>query len=165
MKFLSEEEYLKLIVQLVEQQYNEPSLDGEVYEAWSTAESDIKKKIKSSNDKIIDASLYKKDKILESLYLCQPIKIGRFVIKISKYEDNKEKTKMNIYIYEDKYYTYLGKTNEMLGKIDVLKDRRFVGSNWVSYFNQFKLGVNIPIEVVVDIVKWLQVIDKLVAFL
>jgi|SRR6185436_10169923 len=162
------EEYYNLIKSLVDQQYHDTSSDDVYQETWIPAESEIKQKIKSKDKGMVDLTDVKKDKIKDFILKSNTIKVGDFLIKITKSDYTKSDMsdlKMNMCIYEEKTHTQAGGNCKMLYKLDSTKDSRFSKCNWNSYFNQFKYGNSITIDVLIDIVRWLQAIRKLTAFI
>ena len=77
-------------------------------------------------------------------------------------------------IMQQVYKTVTGKPCNILVMLDVPADTRFSGCDWAQYFgrklaqnNTFhpRAGTNIPEEKIIDILRYLQIADKLKAFL
>lgn len=176
MSSFSKADYLRLCEQILKDQYgdDEPDEYGVENQAWIPSEpsSDLKKKISlPSNNGVIDLTSGKKDKIIDSMYKCSNLKVGNFIIKVTAYHgepdtyNNKTYISINISIYENKQQTHLGRTSNMLSKINPNKDNRFENRPWLVYFKSFDKGINIPVEEFPDIVRWLQAIGKMSAFI
>lgn len=157
------QEYYNLIKELVDQQYTDDS-DDLYQEAWIPAESAIKEKLKLKDNGIIDLTNTKKDKIKDFITKSNTIKIGNFLIKIIKSELLKSDLIMDICIYEEKIRTQPGQPCKMLYKLDSIRDSRFSKCDWNSYFNDFRYGKSIPLNIFLEIVRWLQAIGKLTSF-
>lgn len=181
MDVLSKEEYLQLIERLLNQQYNDTDLDNYELEnetmmpsEWASSKPSFKmervKELSIDNNGITDLTNIKKDKIAEYLRKCRNIQVGKFLIKISKYRGDigpagESAVSMDIFIHEEILKTHLGRQSTMVTKIDVTKDSRFYNRQWLKYFTPFKVGNNIPIDVMIDIIRYLQVTHKLKSFL
>ena len=171
MSSFTKEEYLKLCRDLLQDQYGDDGIEDYIKpEAWMPAESDLKQKLSNPNNNgITDLSSSKKDKIIEAIHKCSNVKVFNFIIKITSYHCQKDTngpfTSVNITIYETKREKHLGIHKNLLSKINPNKDTRFENRSWLSYFNTFESGINIPIEEIPDIVRWLQAISKLEAFI
>jgi hypothetical protein len=73
---------------------------------------------------------------------------------------------MNISIFEMKNTTPIsGAPCKMQYRANFHKDNRFKGKPWLELFSKFGTADNVPTETVVDIIKWLQVIQKIGVFL
>lgn len=167
---LTSKEFFDLVNRLVDQQYDsdtendEPSFE----DAWMPAEPEAKQKLKlKESNGVIDLTNVKKDKIKDLIAKSNSIKVGDFLIKITKseyYETNMSDLKVDMCIYEEKHRTETGRPCKLLFKLDSIKDTKFSQCSWNSYFNQFKHGKNIPLNTIIDIIRWLQAVKKLTAF-
>lgn len=116
----------------------------------------------------IDLTKYKKDKIRDALLKCANLRVGNFTVIISRYygmPKDEAGMSMNIRIMEDKTKTPTGNPCRMTYDIDVFKDTRFKDRAWRSYFKSGSSGYNIPEQTVVEVIRWLQALTKLAAFL
>lgn len=160
------EEFLRLVKLITEQQYNsdlseEIQKDNWIEERVETIKGKMKQK---ENNGILDLSNAKRAQIINQLHNYRNLKIGNFFIKISKYRGDVDKQiKLDIYIYEEQRKLN-SKYGNLTNKIDPLKDSRFSTASWIQYFDQFKLGNNVPMDKIPDIVRWLQAIQKLTCF-
>jgi hypothetical protein len=159
-KNFSKEEYLKLIQELLDNQYDNEEEDNSLF-VWLPAESEIKEKIKIKelNNGFIDGTNVKSIEFKKLLTLNGNVRFGLFmIVRTSKMQCNGSII-TNLYIYEDH------KANSNISsKVDVIKDSRFISRVWKKYFNSYKEGVDIPIDTVVEIARYLQVLQKLAAF-
>ena len=176
MTFLNKEEYLKLI----EEAYsNEDDVDN--YDipdsSWMPSESPAKARMEraraASNHGIIDVLKYKKEQIQEALYQHVNLRVGEFLIHIDEYHGLPSIKKMpphaqltmDIVIMQEKNRTPSGAPCKMHFKMDFFKDNRFTNKSWISYFTSSGKAHNIPVETVVDIIRWMQALRRMNAFL
>ena len=172
MDTLSQEEYLRLIEQLVEQQYDDLEASEDI--EWIPAESEIVQRLKlPDHNKVLNLTNIKKSEIEEQLLKCRNIRMGSFLIKISRYHGElailghnagEVDIGMDVCIYEEQECMHLNRTSKMTTKLNVCKDTRFDNRPWLKYFNSFKIGQNIPMDTAADIVRWLQAITRMSAF-
>jgi hypothetical protein len=168
---ITKEDYLKL---LEEMSNNEEDLDNSPPiedESWIWADPPVKDKIKISNyHGVIDATKFKKEEIQDALYKCMNIQIGNFLLKIDKYHGfpdthgNGSNLTLDIQTWEKKYRTPSGNPCNMDFRVDLSKDDRFANRPWINLFNGC-YGSKVPVETVVEIVRWLQAIKRMTAFL
>lgn len=166
----SKEEYIALCQKMLDEQYgnDEDDYDTVDMNAWIPSESEAKEKmIAASINGIIDLTKTKKSDIATNLFKCTNLKIGNFSIKITRYSGSPSKDGVgltfDISIFEETSKTPSGNPCKMTYKVDILKDSRFTGRQWISYFNKYN-GSNIPTSVLVDIIRFLQVVHRLPAF-
>lgn len=163
---MSKEEYLKLL----------QDLDGDVgsdlpVDSWFPSVSPAKEKMLKSKmfAGTTDCLELKREQILAAIKDNCNLKVGPFSIKVRGYyfSEKNEKPIMTIDIYERKSKTPTGHPCNMDYKLDVYSDKRFIGRPWLELFNNGRQGTatNVPIETVVDIIKWLQALKKLTVFL
>jgi hypothetical protein len=176
MNRISVEDFLKLIQDSQEEDYTTESEE----EVWANDHyylPDKYKKLekflhfKPPSESIIDLTNCKKDDIQELLFKSTKFKIGKFTLTINKYYgipgDAESSLALDIRLMEHRIKTPNGSPCNMDFDIDIMKDSRFKNRAWLSYFNTKgrSYGIGIPTDVVVDIVRWLQAITKLCAFL
>jgi len=173
MNTFTKEEYLALVEKLAEDHYgddgdNEPITEME----WIPSESDYARKVHLVNkDGTIDLITAKKDKVRKVLleYKYANLAIGNFLIRITNYHGKpNSKTgadiSLDISLYQKVSRTPNGGPCNMLNKFDVFRDSRFEGRPWLTHFNGYGAH-KVPLETMVDIIRWIQVIQNLTAFL
>lgn len=169
MKSFTDQEYLELIQQLVDQQYEEAIDDYDVDKmAWIPAEPEIKKKLESLNHHgMIDLTHVKSNKLREEIKKCANLRVGSFKIALTSIRPNPVKGDIgyDLEIREERTKTPSGQPCRVDYRADIVKDSRFKGRPWLKYFLNNGVGTNVPIDTVVDIVRWMQAIKKLTAFL
>jgi len=120
-------------------------------------------------EKIIDLTECNKEKIESAICNFQNYKIDNFLIKIKKYAaslDSSSKLMVDVEIYEEiESIAYNSEDCKVLQKIDVANDLRFNNQHWYIYFNKFKMGVRMPLEVLVEMLRWCQALIKMRVFL
>ena len=174
MSAISKEDYLKLLEELSKEQDN--PYDIETYpipeDAWIPAESSAKEKMKPPNNTgTVDLINYKKDKIQDALYKFTNIRVGKYLIRIHNYNGYPDKKgkganlSLDIEVWETAYTTPSGAPCKMDYNKNFHKDNRFRGKPWLHYFTVGGWACDIPVETVVDVIKWLQTVQKLSAFL
>ena|ERR1700676_3009441 len=170
MNSISKEDYERLLEQLSS---DDQDLEQDIPEdAWIPSEPFAKDRMKLHKSLgSIDATDLKKDQIQDALYSCKNIQVGNFSIRIESYHGYPNKQgkgtdlSMDIYLMEKRYKTPSGNPCNMDYKIDIYKDNRFTNRPWLHHFVAYGRAVNIPVETVVDVVKWLQALKRLPAFL
>lgn len=162
---MTKQEYLDMCQKLLDAQYNEDDSDNSLKDtAWIPAEPEAKLKMRAPlTSNIIDLTNMKKDKITE--YLCKGslFKIHNFTIKTRDFDE--ENNLFHITLYEDRIKTPSGQPCKMTYPLDVGRDTRFTGRLWLNYFFGSGWGKKIPLETMVEIVRFLQIIKKLSAFI
>ena len=171
------DEYLKILQDLVDQQYSDPDTQDTIQpeDPWIYAESPLLDRVKKSKPNyygVIDISNFKRDKIRDALYDYMQLRVGEFLIKISAYqgESNKKtaddsKTTVNVALWEKKYTTPSGNPCNMDFKFNIQKDLRFQGRSWLPLFNSSGSGHKIPIATMIDVIRWMQAVKRMTAFL
>lgn len=173
-----EEDYLKLLEELVDQQYS--GLDDDeiptttsIQEVdWESRVSEIKERMIHPNyHGVVDASDIKSDKLPGLLEKYMNIRVGNFLIKINAYQGQPHNLsvnsdlKMSIGIWTKIFKTASGNPCNLDSKLQIHKDTRFKGREWVKLFNTEGTASKVPAKTVVEIIRWLQAINKLTAFL
>lgn len=170
---LSKEEYLKLLEEVANQEYNDDLEElGPIDEgAWIWADPPAKDKMRIHNSYgTCNAMGLKKDKIQEMLYKYKNIQVGHFLIRIDEYHGYPDKfgkgtdLTMDIEIWERRFKTPSGMPCQMDYRVDLSQDNRFFGRPWLLLFKGSSAS-KMPVETVVDIVRWMQAIKKMSAFL
>lgn len=174
MNQLSKEDYLRLLEQYANDQYGneDPILNiDDFQDAWIPAESPAKERMITANAYgSIDLTNVKKEKIIEALYKCTNLKIGNFLIKITRYSGQPDKNNqgpdltMDVSIWEDKFKTPSGNPCKMTYRVNFKKDTRFDTRPWAKLFGNGSAS-KVPNETVIDIIRWMQALNRMTAFL
>lgn len=183
MKSLSKEEYLKIIQSLQEDSSETDMYDDILDSNWMPAVSPAKERMERAKNRAhsyanIDVTNFKKDKIQEALYNFCNIKISEFLLRIETYHGRPEFNKMymksnspavslsmDISLWQEVYRTPSGAPCKMIYTLNLFKDKRFTGRPWLALFDASGKADNVPVETVVEIVRWFQNIKKLSAFM
>ena len=160
---ISKEEYWKLIEQVLKEQDDSDMDDFVDCNAWIPSEP-VKKPLLERFGSI-DATKLKRDAAKQALQKYQILNIGQFVLTIKLPEDKTDKEKYIVCLYETKNITPLGRPCNMQYKVNLFKDTRFENRSWLTYFKKHGASNPIPEAVVLDIVRWIQAIIKLPAFI
>lgn len=165
---------MELCLKLVDEQYDDAVDDYDIDKMeWIPSEPEIKKNIPQPNTwGTIDLTNVLSTKIKEEILKCANIKVGTFKIRVARFNGvpSQEGAKlcMDIEIKEARKTTPNGVPCGPAGveyPADVLKDTRFKGRPWLKYFKDGSYAHNVPVDTVVEIVRWLQALKKLTAFL
>lgn len=165
MSYISAEEYLKLIEDAEASEYEDDEFEADSFTPIENFEKPAKT-VDLSNI-MIDLTDYKSDKIQEVLYTNIYFKVGEFIFKIDRYAASpKGNFQIRISILEKKYRTLNGNPCNMDVPIDHIRDDRFLNKPWSHYFVQTTSSYKyMPIETGVEIIRWLQILTKLSAFI
>lgn len=169
MKSFTNEEYLALCQKLLEEQYDEALDDYNIADMeWIPSESEVKKKRDRANTNgVIDLSEMKSNLIKPQLFKCTNLKVGFFKLRIRhcNEEESDDKALFTIEVWEERHKT----PNGMPCKIDFpmvfAKDSRFKDRPWLKHFQGGSSAYRLPIDTLVEIIRWMQVVKKLSAFL
>lgn len=170
MSSFTKQEYLDLIQKLVDQQYDDAIDDYDIDQMeWIPSEPEIKEKvIKANTNGLIDLTNVKSSKIKEQLVLCTNLKVGPFKIRIGRYNGVPSQQGANICLDLEVWEERTKTPNGMPCRVDFPlifhKDTRFDTRPWLKYFSG-NMGGNVPMDTVVEIVRWMQAVKKLTAFL
>lgn len=172
MSTFSKEDYLKMLEEIANQQYSEPKepavdVPGD---SWIWGESPLKEKLKMANlHSTTDATNLHRDQIKTAIKKTRNLKVGHWSIKIKGFyhSDKLDNDFMHLDIYERRTKTPSGQQCNMDYRADLATDNRFTNCSWISYFSTTSPGLaqNVPIDTVVNIVKWMQALKKLTVFL
>jgi len=170
MSSLTKEEYLALIKELLEQQYiedNDTSIESE--NCWIPAEPAVKDKLPFSvSGGAIDLSKDKKEKVRILMFQSNIFKVDHFLIKVkspvaAKLADRTPS--LTIELYEEKFQTPSGAPCRMEYKMNIPKDSRFNDFAHTSKFTHGGCAIGVTEEVFIDLIRWLQAIKRMTAFL
>lgn len=151
-------EYNKLIQEFYQSQYSNDDEDNNSPTVWIPDTSGIDLINKINNQQVVDATSYSKEQINKELYNFRNIKIGEFILKITKIDSSK----LDISLYEQQSNT---KPANFARRVDPSRDNRFENRSWSNYFKNLSMGKNIPKEEIYDIIRWLQALHRMSAFL
>ena len=176
MKSLSKEDYLRLIesAQRDEEGYDEVE-HHDMADAWIPAESPNKEKMlrarAASSHGVIDVLKCRKEQIRDAIYKCMNLQVGEFLIHIRSYNGHPKDKQLhgpltlNINVMQERTKTPSGAPCKMQYDFDLFQDNRFAGCDWISRFNARGYAQDVPIEIVVDIIRWMQALRRMNAFL
>lgn len=165
---MNKSDYQKLLEQIAAEQYDtndeEPLIPEE---AWIPAESNVKNKLKNITfNGVIDCTKLRSKDIKGAIGKAKNLQVGTFLIRIEDYcgEDPLIQGKLSIEIWERLSRTPTGQPCNMDYRADLTLDTRFTGRPWLKYFHR-SWATDVPIENIIEIVRWMQAIKKLTAFL
>lgn len=156
MNSLSAEEFLKLIEESQDQDFEE-EVANNTYKAG--------KPISGIDRKVLNATELKKKDIIDALCSCTNISVGEFLIRIDAYrgspQTNGSDLNLDVTLFEK-----ISQNNSYINnRINTSIDDRFKNRHWSEYFDTNGKAFNIPADTIVDVVKWLQALTKLTIFL
>ncbi len=155
MNIISKEEYLKLINNLE----NEEGDDLDLFEEEYVPPEPVHKN-KPQNNKIIDITNFKKNDLFCAINNNNIFKIGNFLLKL-----NNTNSLFTIdAILEKKFKTLSGLPCNIDMSINYYKDKRFLNVKFADNLksnNNYKFTANETIE----IIRWLQILNKMPAFI
>jgi hypothetical protein len=169
MKSLNDQEYLELLQKLVDAQYDDAITDYDIANMeWMPAEPEAKEQMLAvKHNGMIDLTHVRSGKIKEEIFKCSNLVVGDFKITVTRFNGipSQQGAKLccNLRIMGHQSRTMNGMPCNMDTSVDLNKDARFNGRSWLKYFNS-NLATNVPIDTVVEIVRWMQAIKKLSAF-
>lgn len=167
------DEFLYLAKRYVEEQYHTDEdvgeylpddLEGILSEAQERKER-MERRSYQMQEAILNLSDADEEAIEHALASAKNFKVGDFVIKIKKYRVDQNK---NIFlamdIYEEKLkITHFG-SNKMPERVNILKDCRFQDCTWIVHF-KYMANQDIPIKTGIQIIRWLQAVGRLPAYI
>lgn len=128
---------------------------------WIPHNPQYKDEVKKSR-KIIDLSDSNRREIDEAIYAYTNLKVGNFLIIISRYHQNiNDEILMDVSIWEEKEFTPSGNQQKMVYHFNFFRDKRFENQPWHSFFNIQGEAINIPIKTLIEIIRFLQLMFKL----
>jgi hypothetical protein len=171
MSSFTNQEFLDLIQKLVDQQYDDAIDDYDIEQMeWVPSEPEIKQKIHQANNAgTIDLTHVKASKIKEEILKCSNLRVGPFKMRITRYNgvpsQNGAQMSLSMKAWEERTQTPSGMSCRMDYPMIFAKDARFNGRPWLKYFGRDNVAHNVPIDTVVEIVRWMRAMHKLTAFL
>lgn len=94
------------------------------------------------------------------------IKVGNFILQIKNlnYYNHIMPTVVDVELFEEIFRTPTGQNCKLQMKLDLVKDQRFNFCDWKQYFNSNKAS-NINYEIILKIIRQLQILTKLSSFI
>lgn len=163
-------DHLKYLQQLTDRQYSyydEEEEDNTPDDSWIWAEPPAKEKMKNIIfNGIVDATALRKEQIKGALSQAKNIQVGEFTLRMSSYygKDPIEQGNLSFSVYKKQFKTATGQPCNMDMKFDLTQDNRFTGRPWLTYFKG-AWARDMPIDTVVEVVRWMQGIRRMKAFL
>jgi hypothetical protein len=171
MHVFSNEEYITLLKQLTDEQYSDRDTEEEpdLGVAWIPAVSEIKQKMQDRyHQGMVDLTHTKSTEIQQELLKFKYAKIGPFKIMITKnnYLPTKENiaNNLSIEVWEELYKTPNGFDCKIDYPLIFAKDTRFANCAWLESFTGNSARY-LSIDAIVNIVRFLQIINKLPSFI
>lgn len=169
MKSFTNEEYLALCEKLLNEQYDEALDDYNIAEMeWIPTEETKKKRKRANTSGFIDLTEMKSNQIKPELFKCTNLKVGLFKLRISHCNDHEEddnKAQFSLEVWEERHKT----PNGMPCKIDFpmvfAKDSRFKDRPWLKHFQGGNAAYRMPVDTLVEVIRWMQAIQRLTCFL
>ena len=154
---LTKQEWLELIKKLADNQYEDLSID------YDDLYYEPPKPRLFTNDGITDLTGVKNNELKELIksHNNKNFKISEFLIKICVSYMDSNNYKINFCIYEDIKLN----SKKLTCKVKIKKDSRFTNRKWLSYFDNFNMGKNVPENVFIEILKYIQIISQLSPFI
>jgi len=177
MKYISKEDYLSLIetVHRDSEGYDELDNYNTPDEAWIPSESPNKFRMEraraASVHGMIDVLNYRKEQIRDAIYKSMNLQVGEFIIHIRRYGGHPKDKQLygplvlDIDVMQEKLKTPSGSPCKMSYRFDLFQDNRFAKQPWITHFNAGGSARDIPVETVVEIVRWMQALRRMNAFL
>ena len=165
----SDQEYLELCQKLVERQYDDVEKEIPIQMEWIPSEPEIKQKMRqASTSGTIDLTNVRSTKIKDEILKCTNLKIGFFKVRIMRYHEVPSQTgpvmTCNVQVLEERHKTPNGMDCKIDYPLNLDKDTRFANRPWLKYFKG-NIAFNVPIDTVVEIIRWMQAVKKLTVFL
>ena len=160
---MDEEEYIKLILDYYASQGN----SDELLEYDNCDEpDDLTKESLRVYRQIINFTNKNIKYIEDNIHNFQNYRIGNFLIKIKKYSASPLTIVIDIDIFEEiECAAYNSESGRIIQKIKVIDDDRFKNQHWCMYFNKYNTGIRIPNDILIEIIKWCQALNKMKVFL
>ena len=169
MKSFTNEEYLALCQKLLEEQYDEALDDYNIEDMECVPSATVakKKREKANSSGMIDLTDAKSNTIKSQLFKCTNLKVGMFKLRIRTWNDNLDDDKMlfSVEVWEERHKTPSGMPCKIDFAMNFAKDSRFKDRPWLKYFGGGNSAYQMPIDTIVEVIRWMQIVKKLTAFL
>lgn len=169
------QQYFDLCQQLAEERYD--VFDDVVEDVgeieWMPVEPEAKIKMEKYRDNsgsgMIDLTGVKSSQIKERLFRGTFFRVGAFKVRITRYNavpsKNGSQLTADVSIWEEKHQTPSGFPCKMDYPMCPDRDDRFSEKAWAKkYWNGTSSAHNMPIDAVVEVIKWLGAVKKIGAF-
>lgn len=161
---LSKEEYIALVAKLVNQQYGERFDDDNDEQGEVSGTPDIPNR--PNPNTIVDVTNYKRNDIEPALLMSANLRVNNFIIKIYHYGSTNDGYQcFGLRLYEEAPFVHLNRPCTKTTKIKPDQDNRFDSRSWTNYFNGRDYATEMPLLELMDMIRWLQAVSKMVAFL
>lgn len=163
-------DHLKYLQYLTERQYSyqdEEEEDTTPDDSWVWAEPPAKEKMKNVVfNGMVDATKLRKEQIKNALIKARNIQVGDITLRMNSYygKDPLEQGNLSFTVFKKQYKTATGQPCNMDLKYDLSQDNRFTGRPWLSYFTG-AFARDMPMDTVVEVVRWMQGVIRMKAFL
>lgn len=114
-----------------------------------------------TDNEMVDITNTKSNDIKNQLIESNTLRVGNFVVEV-EYFDNDSTVSMTI--KEFSFRTPAGFACKMQQNFSLEDDNRFSGKTWLKSF-KYNRSCRIPINTAIEIIRWLQAINKLALFL
>ena len=173
---LTTQQYLELVSKLAEEQYDLLS-DEEIQNPEPPHVYEFKEKMKKTlvperSNAPTNLTNVKKADLLDTIFQTSTLKIHHFTIKITQYHSKPNEDGATLSVDFTLYHDVTETPNlkapcRMTYPCNVYKDTRFKGRPWLKFFDVMtgSHATNIPTDTLIDIIRWIQVVVKLPAFL
>lgn len=161
---LTKEEYIALIAKLVDQQYGKEIEQEDEDRGQVSGSPEVPNR--PNPNTIIDVTTYKRNDIEPALLKSANLKVDSFIIKIHHYTTTNDGYECySLRLYEESPHVYLNRPCTKTTKIKPDQDNRFDSRTWANYFNGRDFATAMPHLELLDMIRWLQAIGKMGAFL
>jgi hypothetical protein len=160
------DDYLKLLREVADSDNDLEDCDIPE-DAWIPAEPAAKELMNiSSHRGPIDITKFRRADIGKTLLKYDSVLVGSFLVRIDKsYNGNNPVTHLDLELWEKQYKTPSGNPCNMDFRINIHTDSRFTNCSWLPLFSTRGNANNVLIATAVDIIRWLQAIKRIGAFM
>jgi hypothetical protein len=164
MHTFTDEEFLALVQRLTEEQYSD-FVDYDLFDN-DPREWAAKERVQLNPTGMMDLTNVKSARIREELLKCTNFRVGNFKLKVSRYIASaaNEQILLDVSAWEVRHKTPNGHPCNVDFSLWFDRDARFQDCPWLDRFDGSNSACDLPVEVVVDIVRWLQTVSKLGSF-
>lgn len=166
---MTKDEYLALVTKFVDEQYGKEIDPIEDHPTFDTIKHGKDRIVLNSNT-VINATNFKKEEIKDAILRAANLRVDNFLIKVIKHNYNSEDengipVSYNLSIFEESPYVYLNRPSKKITKIVPSKDSRMDTRPWAQYFGTSDQASYMTLDSFLDMIRWLQAMSKLGAFL